>query len=204
MPRADDIARQRAARLSGAAKLKPARLRNRTPKAFWCLVMVKRGMEHTARKQASNQGYTAFNPRWQPTMRGKLQPYFPGYIFVRIDGKDWTPLRNTVGVWQIAASGDGTPWRVPHRIITDLLRAQDREGILRTAEQMAIIEEQRLDARALKPGEAVEFKAGAFKPLPAVYKGMAAGNRIHVILNLMGKDVPMEIDRGEVRPRHGR
>lgn len=180
------------------------RKRRRPPEPFYALVRAKPGQDTRARLNCQRQGYTVLQVRALPASgHGKLVPFFPGYLFVLMDGMHFAPLRNTFGVLDWIGGPDG-PWRVPYREIKRLRSLMDDEGIVRNAFELQELEAEREAARgtkgALSPGQDVEFTAGAFKSLPAVYKGLRPDQRINVIMNLMGKDVPMVVDRKEVRP----
>lgn len=189
--------RQRAARLSGAPRMKPLRAKRapRKPAQYWALVRTKTNQENYARRNAEKQGYTVILPRWQPKLRGRLEAYFPGYMFVLIEaGQGHSALRSTYGVI------DALIGRVPIREIKRLRAMEDDEGIIRTPEQVAVILQALRNGRTLIKGETVKFTTGAYKDQSAVYKDVKPGGRIKLLFNFMGHDVAMEAERRDVAP----
>lgn len=166
------------------------RSRNRGDGSYWALVRTRIGQEAYARRNCEKQGHEVFVPRWCPTGRGKIVALFPGYIFVRIVGP-FTHLRSTYGVIDVVgmSSTRGVPTPVPPAEIKALRKFEDDEGIIRPPSQ-----------RALKPGERVQFTTTAFKNHVAVYIGASDGDRIELLLSLLGHSVRYTTKRSTVVP----
>lgn len=162
------------------------------PGPHWLLVRTKSGQENYARLNAERQGYEVFLPRWQPRGVGRLSAWFPGYMFVRIDGMPWAPLRSTYGVMDIV------PGRVPLAALKALRAVQNEEGVIRTPEQAEADDVNRRTRTQLSPGDQVVGTRGAFKGIAAVYKDVHPDRRIDIILTMMGHPVTVTVDRSDV------
>src|SRR6202012_2357550 len=60
-----------------------------SPLSDWMLVRTKTGRENWAAVNCRNQAMETWLPRTSQPGKGKLQPVFPGYLFVR-PGDQWT------------------------------------------------------------------------------------------------------------------
>lgn len=186
--------------MTRAPKKTTARKRHRFPGPKWLLVRCKSGQENYARLNAERQGYQVYLPRWQPRGVGRLAAWFPGYMFVRIDGMPWAPLRSTYGVMDIITG------IVPPKALKTLRDLQNDEGIIRSPEQRERDEQDKLTRTKLSPGDQVTGTRGAFKGIDAVYKGVNPDHRIDIVLTMMGHPVTVTVDRKDVasKPKPGK
>jgi transcriptional antiterminator RfaH len=120
----------------------------------------------------------------------KVQPYFPGYIFVKVDLENlgsntfkWMPYA------QRLVSFDGIPAAVPSPIInqlrTTLRTINDRGG---------------LETGGFTPGEAIILTDGPFEGYEGIFDTQLSGSdRVKVLLNLLnGRQLPVEIKADQV------
>jgi transcriptional antiterminator RfaH len=121
----------------------------------------------------------------------KVKPYFPGYVFGRLD-LERTP-RHTIlrlpGLAEIV-SFDGIPSHVPDQVIAAIRRRLD--------EVNAPAGEVREN---LKQGEPVTIQAGPFQGYEAILDVCLPGeDRVRVLLQLMsGTNVRLRLGWGQVR-----
>lgn len=158
----------------------------------WYLVWTKPRQEETALLQLQRQGYSCYLPRIRLEKIRKnrarivVEPMFPRYLFVRLgsdrDSQSWSPIRSTVGVQQLIYFG-GRPARVDDALVELLL---EREHGLPT--QMLY-----------QPGERVRIASGPFAGIEAVFQMSNAGQRAMVLLDILGKTVPMPIETAQLR-----
>ena len=148
----------------------------------YVLVRTKTGQENWARVNCEQQAMETYCPRFQAPGKGKLQPVFPGYLFV-IPGDRWRQLRNTYGVLDIVMR-DGRPEYVPKDVIKALKRMEGKDGIVTLPEQ-----------RTPAVGELVEIKTGAWTGTRGVYIGRNARGRMEIEIEFLTKRIVLEFSR---------
>src|SRR5213075_2748148 len=93
----------------------------RTPEADgqrWYAVWTRFRHEQLVREQLERKSYEAFLPtitrwsRWKDRKKKINWPLFPGYCFVRFDGRETLPILTCAGVVSIV-SLDGIPAPIP-------------------------------------------------------------------------------------------
>lgn len=157
------------------------------PQLAWYLVHTKPRQEAKALLNLEQQGYPCYLPliNVEKMRRGKVQrvsePLFPRYLFIRLDsseeGKSWSPIRSTIGVSTLVQFG-GQPAKV-NDLLIELLQAQ---------------QEARPASTLFSPGETVRITDGPFAGLDAIYQCSDAEQRSLVLLELLHKQVKMQID----------
>jgi transcription antitermination factor NusG len=153
----------------------------------WVVVTTKSGQENYAKKNIERQGLRTMLPlRHVPGKKWKLQPMFPRYLFVKVEGA-YSFLHNTFGVAGVIMQG-GEVAKVPFRVIRDIRRMMNEDGIV-------ILDNE----RPLVKGEAVEIVSGSFQNLVAVYDGDEFG-AVRLLFEFMGIQTSMNIERHKVRP----
>jgi transcription antitermination factor NusG len=127
------------------------------------------------------------------TIRRRDRPdqivYFPSYLFVRLDFQvvpkssiAWMP-----GVRRIVSSGD-QPAVVPDEIVA-LVRRRLKDT-------------REVGYRNLKQGDRVRITSGPLRDLEAVFdQPLSAKERVRILLDVMGRMTPVEIDYTEIVPR---
>ena len=98
---------------------------------------------------------------------------FPGYVFVLIQ-LQWHAIRRTPYVVRLIMHGD-QPARVPDRVI-DELRGRERNGVIALPEPPP----------RLRPGARVRVTTGPFQNHLGLCAGMAAHERVIILLSLLG------------------
>ena len=114
----------------------------------------------------------------------KLQPLFPGYLFINLDLEtanpshwQWTP-----GLKHIVAYGK-TPIPVPNEVI-NLIRQGVRESQ----------RNDRDNTFGFKPGDQVRIKYGPFKDMLAVFdRASTPDSRVQVLLTMLNRSVRVRV-----------
>jgi transcriptional antiterminator RfaH len=163
----------------------------------WFLIFTKPAGEQTAKTHLERQGYRVYYPRLQcPILRRgrwseRIVALFPRYLFVQLDTRrqSLAPVRSTVGVSCVVCFGQETA-PVSDALVEDLIgRADPASGFHRLA-----------TGRRLEPGARVNVIAGAFEGLNGVFERAAGGERVVVLLNLLGRTTPVRVHSGFVVP----
>lgn len=163
----------------------------------WFLIFTKPAGEQTAKTHLERQGYRVYYPRVLcPVLRRgrwseRIVALFPRYLFVQLDTlrQSLGPVRSTVGVTSVVRFGhEAAP--VPDTLVDDLIGRTDPDsGFHRLA-----------NSRRLEPGARVNVIAGAFEGLDGVFERAAGGDRVVVLLNLLGRTTPVRVHSGFVVP----
>ena len=162
----------------------------------WYLVHAKPGQENTAERHLRRQGYEVYLPLVsQPIRRGnrwqnRIGPLFPRYLFIALDEEQsLAPVRSTIGVSCVVRQG-GQYTVVPERVVRDLRSLEDQvTGLHRIQEIPGLI-----------PGATVKVAAGPFNGLEGVFQRRAGGERVIVLLNILGRVAPVRIPHEFVYP----
>lgn len=159
----------------------------------WYVLRSKPHKEVVVWKQVQAQGLEAYFPRLsQKSARGKVKPYFPGYLFVRADLDDvgestlqWMP--HTLGL----VSFGGIPAPVPAEMIEAI--HQHVEVLNRRGEYVL---------PNVKAGDLVEIRSGPFAGYQAIFDArLSASDRVRVLLKMLNdRYVTMELHASQVKP----
>ena len=158
----------------------------------WYAVQVKRFEEQRVVRHLAMKPIPTFLPlveavRRRDRGRGtRLEPLFPGYLFVQIQPLDldpsyWYTVRWTPGVRRILGTEE-TPVPVPHEVIR-AIQAQVREfGFVRPGARFSA-------------GAQVRIRSGPLAGLEAVFnRPMSKDGRVQVLLELLGGVGRAEVD----------
>jgi len=151
--------------------------------ARWYVVHTQPSAEDRAVVRLQTQGYHVFCPRLRKVVRHarkntvKLAPLFPGYLFLRLDlSRDrWRSVNGTRGVVRLLAQGD-TPQAVPPGVIEELQSHADVHGALDRP-------------LLLNAGQRVRIAEGPFADLVGTLQRLDGADRVHVLLDLLGRSV---------------
>jgi transcriptional antiterminator RfaH len=161
----------------------------------WYAFRSKPRKEEVVWRQVRDRGIEAFYPRLKvnpvnPRSR-KIRPYFPGYLFVRVDLETsglstfrWMP--HAVGL----VSFGGEPASVPENLIY---------AIRQRVEEIAAAGGEVYDG--LKPGDKVLINYGPFEGYEAIFDVRIPGSeRVRVLLRLLNeRRVPVELDAAHIQ-----
>lgn len=165
-----------------------------SPSARWYAVKCQPNREVLASAHLRNQDFQVFLPRSQRVRRHArkvdvvLAPFFPGYLFVRLDlTRDrWRCVNSTHGVSNLVMQG-GIPAAVPAGIIEQLQARCDDRGVLDMDVQ-------------LKPGQPVRILTGALADFVGELECQDADDRVRVLLTILGKPTSVALPRISVVP----
>ena len=176
--------------LAGSAESVPATASSAMA-CFWYCTRTKPKHDHIAAANLRrNLGLEVFSPRLrleQTTIRGVIkqviEPVFPGYLFVRCDiDENLNQIRHTAGVSGMVSFGGRIP-QVPAEVLEDLRNSFGVEEILNLQKEPS-------------PGDGVTLSGGAFGGMQAVVlRSMPARRRVQVLLEILGRPTPIEVDR---------
>lgn len=157
--------------------------------ARWSVVYTQPHREIRVQAHLQNQGFRAFLPLIQKTVRHARQfhtrraPLFPRYLFVQITiGRDrWTSIRGTYGVTHLMMDGE-QPRAVPDDVIDELLRVTDSDNVIELAP-------------TLKPGQHVRMANGPFAGLVGKLASLDENGRVKVLLDILGTEIAVTSSR---------
>src|ERR1017187_3639090 len=159
----------------------------------WYCARTQAKHEHIAAVNVGkNLKLEVFHPRLQVdrvTRRGMMrivEPLFPCYIFVRcVIEESLSPIRRTNGISAIVHFAHRIP-HVPDSVIEELQECFE-------AEEPMMIEDR------LLPADEVFLADGAFAGMSAfVLRVMPARKRVQILLDILGRPTPVEVDRSSV------
>jgi len=160
----------------------------------WYVIQTKVRQESLALTNLDRQHFECYLPliTLEKIRRGKTvmveEAMFPSYLFIRLDtnsdGRGWAPIRSTFGVRNLVSFG-GQPAKVDNSLIT----------------QLQNYEKQHLEqpTHLFNPGEKVVILDGPFAGLEAVYHMADAQQRCMVFLQMLSKQVPLQVAVNNLR-----
>ena len=159
----------------------------------WYCARTKPKHEHIAAADLrKNLELEFFLPRLRierATQRGAvrvIEPLFPCYIFVRcVIEEKINEIRHTNGISSLVRFGLEIP-KIADAIIEELQKCFE-------AEEPMTVENR------LLPGDEVAVADGAFAGMSAyVLRNLPARKRVQVLLDILGRPTPVEVDRNSV------
>lgn len=159
----------------------------------WFAVKTKPRRELLARAALEQRGIDVYLPHVPTRGRSRsgnraLEPLFPGYLFSRLEPgtNDWLAARSAPNVAYFLGSGSASS-ALPDEII---------DGIRSRAERCRQVGW----APPFRRGDAVTIENGPFAGLEAVFdSALSASGRVRVLLELVSRLVPVDIDAGFLR-----
>jgi transcriptional antiterminator RfaH len=161
----------------------------------WYCARTKPKHEHIAAANLrKNLGVEVFLPRLRvekATRRGAvrgIEPLFPCYIFLHCAlGEKLTEIKHVNGLRNLVHFGLKIP------TIADSVIAELRD-FFANEEPLPVKHE-------LLPGDEVALAGGTFDGMRAqVLRYLPAGKRVQILLDILGRQTPVEVDRGAVVP----
>jgi len=164
------------------------------PGERWFAARVLPHRETTAQINLQRQGLRSFAPKVPRTvrharvLRNVLAPLFPGYIFVILDLsiQRWRAVNSTIGVASLIMGVD-RPTPVPMGVVEALVISSEASGLVR------------LDG-GLEIGQEVRILSGPFAETLCRLVHLDEKGRVRVLLEIMGGQVPVQLDRRQVAP----
>ena len=160
---------------------------------LWYVVHTKPGNEHRVEANLSNQKIEILLPllrvfqdrQGRPVQ--KITPLFSNYLFAKLDlDLHYYKVKWTRGVNRILGSGDG-PIPISDKVIQAIKERMGKNSFVNLKDE-------------LEEGNIVQFTSGPFKDLIGVFeKKMSDGERVRILLSLIGVDVPVQISRWQIK-----
>ncbi len=157
----------------------------------WYAVWTRSRHEQTVHDQLVQKGYETFLPtvvrwsRWKDRKKKIDWPLFPGYCFVRFDGRERLPIVTCSGVVKIVGF-EGQLATIPDEEI---------EGIRRLISSSLPYDPCPLIAE----GSMVEVVHGPLKGVTGRLVRKGAQARLILAVNLIGQGVSAEVDAADVK-----
>ena len=158
----------------------------------WYAVQTQPNRENLAVEHLKRQGFSVWMPICERIIRHARKskrvrrPLFPGYLFINLDVKTapWRSINGTIGVNRIVSFGQG-PAPVGGQFIAALQHIEANEGLVAA------------NGEALLPGQDVEILSGPMAGTIAKLLSLEAGDRVTILLNMLGHFV-----RGQILREH--
>jgi transcription antitermination factor NusG len=158
----------------------------------WFVARVHSNRENSAQFNLNRLGFRSFAPRVGRTVRHArkvstvLAPLFPGYIFLILDlSRDrWRVVNSTFGVASLIM-GVEQPIPVPYGVVEALMSTRNSE--LRLGDDLEI-------------GQTLRILSGPFAEALCRLVHLDERGRVRVLLELMGTEVPAQLNRSCVAP----
>ena len=166
--------------------------RNPELQSRWYVVQTQARREKRADFHLKQQGFRAFLPLHQKTVRHARQfravqaPFFPRYLFVRLDlGRDrWRSVNGTFGVTSMIMEGE-RPKPVPPGVVESMMSTADPAGLISAVPRLSL-------------GDTVRIVRGPLSGLVGELAALDEGQRVKVLLDILGKDTLVAIDAARV------
>jgi transcriptional antiterminator RfaH len=153
---------------------------------YWSVAQTESQREDVAARFLKQNDYETYVPRIvvKTGARSRIVPLFPAYVFVRIIDRWWT-IRWTVGVLRVLMA-DKQPAAINDNVIVAIQKREGENGLVKLP--------------SLKSGQIVRIVRGSFADRVGVYDGMDGRDRVRILLDLLGRSVPVSVRASEIRP----
>lgn len=168
---------------------------DRPSNTVWIAVATHPNAEDRAVQHLKRQGYECYCP-CAPAPRRRAgggmarRPFFPGYLFVRLDRtKDqWRPIMYSRGVRSVVRFGEHVGV-VPSGVVESLIAKEESGGLKSpsAAERVAV-------------GQRITLRGTLFDDFVATVQSIDARDRICVLLELMQRTVRLVVSSDQVAP----
>jgi len=159
----------------------------------WYAVQAQPAREHIALQHLERQGFESFCPVQMRARRigrhtaTRLHPFFPGYLFVRLDveRQRWRSVNGTTGVLRLigcSESGRARPAPLPEGLVERLKALSSANGELLFRDE-------------LNPGDKVRVVRGPFERLCGVLERAGDHERVTILLDILSTEVRVRISR---------
>ena len=167
--------------------------KNQIAPRSWYVVHTKPGNERRVETNLSNQEIEVFLPLLETRqyfyekMVQKIKPLFPNYLFAMLDiDVHYYKVKWTRGVNKILGVGN-EPVPISDKVIQTIKAQRGENNFIKLDDGM-------------EKGNIVQFTSGPFKDLMGVFdKKISDGNRVRVLLSLIGVDVPVQVSKYQIK-----
>ena len=162
----------------------------------WYVIRSKPREESIAQAQLERQGYRVYFPRVLQAARvrgrwvDRIEPLFPRYLFLQTDvqAQSLAPIRSTVGVTDIVRFGAEYA-TIRDEVVQELMNGAEPETGL-----------HRLRKPLFVRGACVRISEGPFNGLEGVFEFHEGGDRVLVLLEVLGRQTRVRIPIDQVVP----
>jgi transcriptional antiterminator RfaH len=153
--------------------------------------------EVKASEHLRRQGFETYLPRYLKQRRHARRiekvsaPLFPSYLFAAVDmtSQRWLAIDSTIGVKRLVRYGNH-PAAVSISILETLKRREDANGFIQLGYRPKF-----------SRGDKVCVLDGAFQDCFGLYEGMSGGDRVAILLDLLGRKVRVVLNSELIRSR---
>ena len=164
------------------------------PNQVWVAVATHPNAEGQAVQNLKRQGYECYCPRTRVLRRHARRsetverPFFPGYLFVRLDpARDrWRPIMHSRGVRTIVRFGEELGV-APDGVVESLMAREANEGLNPPPA-----------SERLEVGQQVSLHGTPFDDFLCTVQSLEPRDRVCVLLDLMQQQVRMVVPSGNV------
>lgn len=160
----------------------------------WSVVLVRPHSEKLARFHLENQGFEVYLPMAvsssaptpkHPEGRVNVRPFFPGYLFVRVDPMvdAWRKIFSTIGVKNMLLSGE-RPLAVRDALV-DAIRQREEAGLIKMIDPAAVECRYQRGDKVRYRTETCDFDAVFVEPVD--------NGRVTILLSILRREVPKEV-----------
>lgn len=158
--------------------------------SYWSVAQTESQREGVAANFLKQNSYEIYLPRVvaKTGARERVVPLFPTYLFVRIE-QHWWSIKRTIGVLRVLMADD-RPAVIDDKIVRAIQRREGDNGLVRLPKPPGI-----------RRGQSVVIRgSGSFAGRVGLFDGMQGTDRVRVLLNLMGRSVPVSLPTTEIAP----
>lgn len=157
--------------------------------SYWAVAQTESQRESVAANFLKQNSYETYLPKIvaKTGIRERVVPLFPTYIFVRIEERWWS-VQRTIGVLRLLMS-DERPAVISDKTISAIQKREGENGLVKLPKPPGI-----------QRGERVIIRDGSFAGRIGIFDGMIAHDRVRVLLNLMGRSVPVSVRTPDIGP----
>ena len=156
----------------------------------WYAIQHKPAQGDRALQHLQNQDIPCFYPKIEVEKikagkrTKKLEPLFPGYLFVNLEQTDpvWAKLRSTRGVIRVVGFAN-KPAPIEDDVIQHIKDSLDKVA----------------EAGGIKQGEPVELDDGPFRGISAIFQSYDGEERAIVLINFMQKQQMVKVPVAAIR-----
>jgi transcriptional antiterminator RfaH len=157
--------------------------------SYWSIAQTESQRETCAAYFLDRAGFEIYLPRIRINRgrKSRVVPLFPAYIFIRIIDQ-WHIVNSTIAIQRLLLNG-GSPARVRDEDV-DKIKAREVGGLVKLPKP----------PKRFQHGDAVSIAKGSFRGHVALFEGMAAHDRVAVLLELLGRKVRLDLAMSDLAP----
>lgn len=158
----------------------------------WVVVRTKPRQDSWAIENVSRQGRVSYRPMYQETPSAPAKPLWPGYLFVHCPDGQFSFLTGTWGVSHVLRVGQKAAC-VGSEFIARLRASENGQGVL------VLPEKPSPEPTQFTHGQRVVVTEDPFLDLIGLYQGQSSSDRVFVLLQIMGRQVAVSLNRAAVK-----